>query len=135
MGIVEGLLIMPYRDLWPDTFTTPLELPEKEPTEFTYFVQNEVLAVYGPRDFLDRLELSLRHPRNINNRLICLIKIINKTILREEFAPHIQLAGTLWSMRQAVDRQIMTGAKDDMQLFILLNHTLVAFRCVDEKCA
>ncbi|KZV76699.1 hypothetical protein PENSPDRAFT_747573 [Peniophora sp. CONT] len=126
-GIVESLLVMPYKDLWPEPFKTPLEIPEDEPAEFTSFIQDEILAVYGPRAFLDRLEISLRHPCNVNTRLIYLMKMIAKTILRHEFVPHVQAAGTLWSMRQAVDRQIMSGAKDDMQLFMLLHHTLIIF--------
>lgn len=128
MGLVESLLFTPYRDLWPAPFNTPLDVPDDEPAEFTSFVQDEILAVYGPRAFLDRLELSLRHPQNINNRLLYLVKMIGKTILHREFVPHIRSAGTLWSLRQAVDRQIMKGAKDDMQLFMISRHVLIICR-------
>ena len=127
MGLVEGLLNIIYHDLWPAPFRTPLDVPEDEPEGFTSFVEDEILGVHGPRVFLDRLEISLRHPQHINSRLLSMLKIIGKTILREEFVPHVQAAGTLWSMRQAVDRQIMKGEKDDMQLFMILHHTLITF--------
>lgn len=128
MGLVEMLLFTPYKDLWPAPFETPLDIPDDPPAEFTSFIQDEILGVYGPREFLDRLEISLRHPQNLNNRLLYLIKMIGKTILRQEFVPHIQAAGTLWSMRQAVDQQVMKGTKDDMQLFMIARHVLIICR-------
>ena len=128
MGLAESLLLTPFKELWPAPFETPLDVPFEEPAEFTSFIQDEILGVYGPREFLDRLEITLCHPSSIDTRLLYLLKIIGKTILREEFVPHIQAAGTLWSMRQAVDRQLMQGERDDMQLFTLLSHILITFR-------
>ncbi|VDC07231.1 unnamed protein product [Peniophora sp. CBMAI 1063] len=127
LGLVESLLVLPFTDLWPAPFRTPFDIPEDEPPQFTTFIKEEILDVYGPRAYLDRLEISLRHPQHIDARLLFLFKIIGKTIVREEFAPHVQAAGTFWSMRQAVDRQMMKGARDDMELFMILYQTLMIF--------
>ncbi|VDC07499.1 unnamed protein product [Peniophora sp. CBMAI 1063] len=134
MGLVESHLLTPYKHLFPLMFTSPLDtsLPGDEPQEFTSFVEDEIIGVYGAREFLDRLALSFQHPENVNKRLVWLTKMTKATILRQEFTPYIRASGLLWSMRQAADRQIMKGEKDDMATYTVFDHTLMVFSLFSE---